>query len=162
MVLKYFFGSRFLDAKKSGCFQSVFTFQAAPFANSGQVIRTIRHIAEFLVYDWCNFQSITFPMWFIILGCFFPVVYPLLPLMRFWSHTPQCPRFVTRPNTSPVVMLRSSSSVKPLVRDSGEAKRRSAKGTKTQSPGSEFFRIFFCGLEEGIGGALKLPPQNST
>lgn len=97
---------------------------------------------------WCNFQRIKFFPWdSSFWGCFFFQWFIILycPLMRFWSHTPQCPRFVTRPNTSPVVMLRSSSSVKPLVRDNGEAKRRSAKGTKTQSPGSEFSVFFWVG-----------------
>lgn len=101
------------------------------------------------ISGWCKFQRIKFfPMWFIILGMFFFFQWFIIlycSLMRFWSHTPQCPRFVTRPNTSPVVMLRSSRSVKPLGRDSGEAKRRSAKGTRTQSPGSGFQDFFWVG-----------------
>lgn len=181
MVRKYFFGSRYFR-----CIYPVvskfFHLQAPPCAKFRSNDRgRILQIAQFLG-PWCNFQRIFSHVIHHFGMFFFQWFKSSTPPIRLWSHTPQCPRFVTRPNTSPVVVLRSSSSVKPLVTDNGEAKRRSAKGTKTQSPGWVFQEIFgydtrwsftlgmqpacilqVCrfvfGLEEGIGAALKPPHQ---
>lgn len=71
--------------QKIWLFLKFFHLQAAPFANSGQVIRTIQHIAEFLVYD-AIFRALIFPCDSSFWDVFFQWFILFCPLWDF-DHT---------------------------------------------------------------------------
>lgn len=110
---------------------------------------------------WCNFQSITFPMWFIILGCFFQWFILFCPLWDF-DHTLLNARGSSQGPTPALWWCYDPAAVwNRWWGTTGRPKEDRPKELKRSRLAQNFSGFFFW-LEEGIGGALKLPPQNST